>query len=138
MKRLLAVSALLLGTASVLCGQSKDTGLDWRQLTVGEKTMYVLGWIDGKTEGIWSTIRVLDPNLHRQGMKALENPRLKPLNRTVKVGELVTGLDEFYKEYKNLPISVRSAIAVVRDQLTGANITEEYLQRLRRAETQQP
>jgi hypothetical protein len=58
------------------------------------------------------------------------------LQRSVTVGQLLAGMDEFYKDYKNLNITTRTAVSLVSGQLTGENITEKHLQNVRRVEAE--
>jgi hypothetical protein len=41
------------------------------------------------------------------------------------------GLDEFFKDYRNLNIQVRTGVSLVEEQMTGVReLMEEYLQKI--------
>ncbi len=134
MKTVTAVVLLLL--ASTAAAESEFDGQEWNGWSTASKTMYLVGWIDGRAEGTWDAIAALDKKLFSKGDAALDDPRLQSLQAGVTVGQLLVGVNEFYKDYKNLNIGVRTAVSVVDEQISGKEVTEEWLQGLRQIEAQ--
>lgn len=120
--------------ASPLFGQSTFDGQSWKEWSTDRKIFYVVGYVDGRASGVWDAIEALDPKLFAKGSAALQDPRLASLERSLSVGQIIESMDQFYGDYKNLNIGIRTAVSVVSDQLAGVDVTEAKLQAIRRIE----
>lgn len=133
---LCVVFAFAVGFLLPVSAQSTYHGQDWAEWSETEKTMYIVGWVDGRADAAWKVIGALDPKLRAKGKAALDDPRLAEFQRSVTVGQMYVGMGKFYEDYKNLNITVRTALALVNEQLKGGRVTEEKLQRIRQIEAE--
>jgi len=106
---LFAVLSLLL--CLPLNAQSDFDGDFWIPRTKDAKLMYVVGFVDGRNDGINDAADAL-------GTK-IDDPRVSKLGSAITVGQLIDGLDEFYKDWRNRKVLLRDAIQYVEDEANG-------------------
>jgi hypothetical protein len=85
--------------------QSNIDGEFWTTKNKDLKLVYLLGFMDGRNEGANEAAGAL-------GTPIL-NPRLAKLASNITAGQVLDGLDDFYKDYRNARILVRDAIEYV-------------------------
>lgn len=100
-------------------GQSTFDGDFWQAKVRDLKLIYVVGFFDGRNSGVNEAARNL-------GTTVLDQ-RLKGLASRVTVGQIVDGLDEFYKDWRNRRIFIRDAIPFVIAQAEGKDDPQELL-----------
>jgi hypothetical protein len=58
--------------------------------------------------------------------KCAKDPKLAPSDFSgIPIGQLVDGVDEFYKDFRNKDIDIKYALVYVRDELKGKKSPEE-------------
>ena len=78
--------------------QSQFDGDFWIQKTTKDaKILYVVGFVDGRNHGINDAVEAL-------GTK-IDDPRISKLASEVTVGQIVDGVDEFYKDWRRTSFS---------------------------------
>jgi hypothetical protein len=92
-------------------GQSNWDGQFWTTKTRDLRLVYVSGFFDGRNEGINEAAGALGTNIY--------DPKISKLASKVTAGQIVDGLDEFYKDYRNARILVRHAIEYVMMEAEG-------------------
>jgi hypothetical protein len=85
--------------------QSNIDGEFWTTKNKDLKAVYLLGFMDGRNEGANEASAAL-------GTTILD-PRLAKLASNISVGQMLDGLDDFYKDYRNARIPVRHAFEYV-------------------------
>ncbi len=109
----LAPPLLLLCFSPSTRAQSDFDGDFWLQRTHDAKLVYVVGLVDGRSHGINDAAEAL-------GTK-VEDPRLAKLASEVTVGQIVDGVDEFYKDWRNRKVVLRHAMEYVLDEAQGTD-----------------
>ena len=116
--------------------QSRRAGYYWKGLSFGEKISYLEGILDYRGYVNWRTEIAIQTMNEVHGLvermdkekahklfgagRIIEAP-MKDLNIGGKsYGQVIDGLDEFYKDYRNLRIEVLDALTIVRLELSGA------------------
>jgi len=128
---LLGMTVVLL--ASQVRAQSDFDGNAWVGWHTDIRMMYLVGWVDGRQAGAWEAVSAVAPELRS---KWTEDPRIAKLELEVTVGQLLKGVNSFYDDYRNLTISIRSAVGIVVDEATGRmHWSEKDLVDLRRRES---
>jgi hypothetical protein len=106
---------LLAAFAPLLCitchGQSQFDGDFWVPKSKDLKILYVVGFVDGRNDGINDAAKALGTDIY--------NPKISKLASNVTVGQIVDGLDEFYKDWRNRKILLRHAMEYVQDEAQG-------------------
>jgi hypothetical protein len=103
----------------------------WKSLNVSEKSIYVLGFAEGSAiaDSNWAEIQ------RRSKTKLPNSSAIQDGDdySGVRVGQVVDGLDEFYKDFLNAQIHVRDAIYIVKERAkrTNPKMFEELTQGLR-------
>jgi len=83
------------------------------------KTVYMLGMFDGMNLGLY--LRGIDDTLSKTDRHFL-NKSVQYLNgrvENIKVGQLESGVDKFYTDYRNRSISVHDAVLIVVVSIWG-------------------
>lgn len=139
MLRILSTLLVVCTLASVetVLAQSKFAGLDWNGWSRDARTMYLVGHVDGQSEGVFDALRIIDAKrwgkVVREGVE--KDPQLKALQSNVTVGQLLAGVDKLFEDHRNLHITVRTAVSIVSDEANGdLVVTDEYLQAIRKIE----
>jgi hypothetical protein len=91
--------------------QSQFDGDFWIPSTKDAKIFYVVGFVDGRNHGINEAADALNTKL--------ADPRLSKLASEVTVGQIVDGVDEFYKGWRNRKVLLRHAMEYVMDEAQG-------------------
>lgn len=106
---------LLAGLLVFLClplhAQSDFDGDFWIPKNQAVKLSYVSGFVDGRNDGINDLAEVL-------GIK-IDDPRVSKLGSSITVGQIVDGVDEFYKDWRNRKVLLRDAMQYVGDEANG-------------------
>lgn len=127
-----------LAEKSVAAPPDRD-GKWWKTRGETEKTIYTLGLLDG----IETAKCMVDPNMHY--LAAPEDPSRfvsenakaiydvldhvdRRLFANVDLGDLIEGLNQFYKDFRNREIDVPAALFLVGLQISGGS--DEEVQRL--------
>ncbi|MGH8565666.1 MAG: hypothetical protein ACREXW_16870 [Gammaproteobacteria bacterium] len=134
------VAICFLMFSAPLAALSFYTGADWREWTTGERLMYLVGYVDGRSNGFFDTLRVMDEKRWREVIRegVAKDPRLKDLDSNVTVGQLFEGVNKLFEDYRNLHVLVRTAVSIIGQEAAGKIIlTEEYLQAIRRISAQE-
>lgn len=105
------VAVLLLLPCLPLHAQSEFDGDFWIPKTRDLKLVYVVGFVDGRSHGINDAANAL-------GVK-IDDPRLSKLASEVTAGQIVDGVDDFYKDWRNRKIVLRHAMEYVLDEAQG-------------------
>src|ERR1700722_4184936 len=105
------LATLLLLPCLPLQAQSDFDGDFWLPRTKDAKIMYVVGFIDGRNDGINDAAEAL-------GTK-VDDPRVAKLASEITVGQIVDGVDEFYKDWRNRKVLLRHAMEYVEDEAKG-------------------
>jgi hypothetical protein len=92
-------------------GQSSFDGDFWKTKSRDVKLVYVLGFVDGRNEGLNQAASALGTSI--------SDPKIAKLASNTTVGQIVDGLDEFYKDYRNGRILIRDAIEYVLMEANG-------------------
>ena len=111
LKGLLLFAALCLLLCLPLHAQSDFDGNFWIPKNQDVKIMYVVGFVDGRNDGITDAAEAL-------GTK-VDNPRVSKLGSEVTVGQVIEGVDEFYKDWRNRAVLLRDAMKYVADEAQG-------------------
>lgn len=115
----LAMLAILLFAAVHAPAQSDFDGDYWKRKTRDEKTMYLVGFVDGRNLGINEAASALQVSLSES--------RLASLNSRITVGQLLDGLDDFYRDWRNTKIRIREALEYVTMEAQGKDGTKLLL-----------
>jgi hypothetical protein len=91
--------------------QSDFDGDFWIPKNQDVKLSYVVGFVDGRNDGINEAAEAV-------GTK-IDDPRLSKLASEVTVGQIVDGVDEFYKDWRNRKVLLRDAMQYVEDEAKG-------------------
>jgi hypothetical protein len=83
----------------------------WTAKSKDLKLVYIMGFIDGRSEGTNEAAGAL-------GTTILD-PRVSKLASKITAGQMLDGLDDFYKDYRNARILVRHAIEYVAMEAEG-------------------
>ncbi len=94
-----------------LHAQSQFDGDFWIPKTEDVKMLYVVGFIDGRSHGINEAADAFNTKI--------DDPRLSKLASEVTVGQIVDGVDEFYKDWRNRKVILRHAMEYVMDEAQG-------------------
>lgn len=137
MRVAVAISFLLFAPSAA--PRSSYTGADWREWTIRDRLQYLVGYADGHSSGFFDTLRVMDEKrwskVIREGVN--KDPQFKRVGSNVTVGQLFEGVNKLFEDYRNLHVSVRSAVSIIHDEARGnIVVTEEFLQKIRRIEAQ--
>ena len=106
----------VLGFGLPAAAQSHFTGDHWRTWPPDVRVVYLSGFVDGRNQGVNEAARIFETNVL--------DPRLAPLAKTITVGQILEGLDEFYKDWRNTRILVRHAVEYVVMEAEGKDGTE--------------
>lgn len=105
----------LLVLCPLLCGvslaQSQFDGDFWIPKTKDAKILYVVGFVDGRNHGINEAADAFNTKV--------DDPRLSKLASELTVGQIVDGVDEFYKDWRNRRVVLRHAMEYVMDEAQG-------------------
>jgi hypothetical protein len=93
---LLLVTALSQLLCLPLHAQSDFDGDFWISKTHDIKITYVLGFVDGRNDGINDAAEAVGATV--------KDPRFSKLSSEVTVGQIVDGVDDFYKDWRNRKI----------------------------------
>jgi hypothetical protein len=96
--------------------RSARDGNWWRQQKPAIKTFYVIGLLDGMNTGSRIIERSMTELINRSYTEAIND-----LFMERSAGQLASGLDEFYKDYRNLSIEASDAIIVCALSSSGAD-----------------
>jgi hypothetical protein len=129
----LASSAVLLATPSFGENQPADRtdGNWWRGLAILTKGGYALGYADGssKADAVWAEgeCKTLVRAGYRAGVQKAND------YSGITVGQLVEGVDQFYKDFRNTRILATDAMMIVKMQISGVDqkVIDDSLQTLR-------
>jgi hypothetical protein len=121
------LSILVILGAAGAHGQSNLDGDFWKIKNRDLKLVYVTGFVDGRNEGLNAAAGALGTNI--------SNPKIAKLASEVTVGQIVDGLDEFYKDYRNARILMRHAIEYVLMEAQGED-GSQLLQYMRKQAAQ--
>jgi len=110
-RELLLLAPCLLLTCLSAHPQSEFDGDFWLSKSKDAKILYVVGFVDGRNHGINEAEEAL-------GTK-VEDPRLSKLASQVTVGQIVDGVDELYKDWRNRKVLLRHAMEYVVDEAQG-------------------
>jgi hypothetical protein len=91
--------------------QSDFDGDFWITKTDVVKLMYVLGFVDGRNDGINDAAEAVGTDL--------KDPRISKLASEVTVKQMVDGVDDLYKDWRNRKILLRDAMQYVEDEASG-------------------
>jgi hypothetical protein len=91
--------------------QSDFDGDFWITKNEAVKVSYVLGFIDGRNDGINDAADAL-------GTK-IDDPRVAKLASRVTLRQIVDGVDEFYKDWRNRKVLLRDTMQYVEDEANG-------------------
>jgi hypothetical protein len=125
---LFIVVTYLVGSDALAAG-SRD-GAWWKALSQADKSMYVIGFFDGQTytSEVWDVALNLsepkfDPERVRFQVKVskLANKALNDDFGNVSVGQLASGLDTIYADFRNSRIPVIDAMTVVVRSMGGTS-----------------
>jgi hypothetical protein len=133
-------------------GAKNEDGVWWNNLTANQKVVYVVGFLDGQifAEKLFDgalLIAQADPKTklwspeRARILVEAEDMTLKMLTHdlgSVSAGQMMTGLDKIYSDYRNTRIMVREAIIVVVGSMDGTSDekTTKLLERKRREASQ--
>lgn len=109
--KLPVLTALLLGLCLPLHTQSDFDGDFWKARTQDAKLTYVVGFVDGRNDGINAAAEALGTNI--------DDPRISKLGSAISVAQIVDGVDEFYKDWRNRKVLLRDAMQYVVDEANG-------------------
>lgn len=105
----------LLAFFPLLCvashAQSQFDGDFWIPKTKDAKILYVVGFVDGRNHGINEAADAFNTKV--------DDPRLSKLASEVTVGQIIDGVDEFYKDWRNRKVVLRHAMEYVMDEAQG-------------------
>jgi hypothetical protein len=91
--------------------QSDFDGDFWISKTDAIKLTYVLGFVDGRNDGIGAAAEAVGTTVN--------DPRLSKLSSEATVGQIVDGVDDFYKDWRNRKVLLRHAMQYVEDEAQG-------------------
>jgi hypothetical protein len=91
--------------------QSDFDGDFWISKTDAIKLTYVLGFVDGRSDGISAAADAVGTTI--------KDPRISKLASEVTVGQIVEGVDDFYKDWRNRKVLLRHALEYVEDEAQG-------------------
>src|SRR3974377_1941691 len=116
---LVAFCLLNSSTTAIDSGQVKN-GFWWNDLPSVAK----IAFIEGYVEGLSRADSIIEQTLRSQSQTLNEPITAKPVRSffafsRIAFGQFRTGLDEFYKDYRNQRINFNVAILYVRDQIKG-------------------
>jgi hypothetical protein len=94
-----------------LYGQTDFDGDFWLTKVQDAKTLYVFGFVDGRNDGINAAAEALGTDVY--------NPKISKLSSRVTVAQIIDGIDEFYKEWRNRKVLLRHAMQYVMDEAQG-------------------
>jgi hypothetical protein len=133
---------LVLFAVNVRAADEPRDGNWWNVQTPIHRTTYVLGLIDGADLGM--TFAVPTAKLNSAGQATPEfaaemraffaryNAAEDKYFKSVEVGQVVDGVDEFFKDFRNRSIRVVGAVHVVLKQIAGED-TETLVRFLRQS-----
>jgi hypothetical protein len=124
----IAALFLLMLAAPIARAQGSWDGNFWKTKSRDLKLVYVTGFFDGRNEGVNEAAGALGTSIH--------DPKIAKLATKVTLGQIVDGLDEFYKDYRNARILVRHAIEYVVMEAQGEDGSQ--LLQFMRKEAAQP
>jgi len=117
--------------------QSAFTGHGWREFSRDTKVVYVAGWIDGRSQGLWDTLQAIDEKRWSKGvLEGLEDDvQLRGLfsGAGITVNQLVDGVDKFYEDHRNMHIELRAVVDIVLDEISGKIVLDDEAMRRIRA-----
>jgi len=142
MKRTCVVLLVLLATGIAQGQQEKPNGFWWLNSSETFKVGFVSGYVEAINRAYQSTKwRCLGESLESK-TKWTEKEAAECVSpvaaydfTNIRFGQLVDGVDEFYKDFRNKNIHINAALDYVRDQLRGdksAKQLEEELNQYRR------
>ena len=102
---------LILYVAPGACAQSSWNGAYWKTKLRDFKVLYVVGFVDGRNDGVNQAVAAVGTTL--------SDSNIKKLDSKITVGQIVDGLDDFYGDERNSNILVRDAIDYVLLQKQG-------------------
>ncbi len=105
--------------------QSDFDGDFWIPRTQDTKLMYVIGFVDGRNDGINDLAEVLGTTI--------DDPRVSKLGSKITTGQMVDGVDEFYKDWRNRQVLLRDAMQYVEDEARGKDDSKVLLVMRQRA-----
>ncbi len=115
----LAIPLYLILGVVYAAAQSDFDGDYWKTKSSDAKLLYVVGFVDGRNLGINEAATALQTDFG--------DSRLKSLNTRITVGQLVDGLDDFYKDWRNTKIRIREALEYVTKEAQGKDGTKLLL-----------
>ena len=137
MQKFAITAALLVLSASVRTEEVRRDGNWWNGLNPTTKLAYVTGFFDGLSPGKDFAMPLIDGrNTQVSRQTTLNeitlvtkrfNARMAKYFSPVTNDQLVDGLDEFYKDFKNRSILLGSAVNVVVRQIAGEDVTSLIL-----------
>ena len=108
---LLLFATLSLFLCPPLHAQSDFDGDFWIPRTKDAKLMYVVGFVDGRNDGINDLAETLGTTI--------ADPRVSKLASEITTGQMLDGVDEFYKDWRNRKVLLRDAMQYVEDEARG-------------------
>lgn len=101
------------------------------------QVVYVAGWIDGRSQGLWDTLQAIDEKRWSKGvLEGLEDDvQLRGLfsGAGITVNQLVDGVDKFYEDHRNMHIELRAVVDIVLDEISGKIVLDDEAMRRIRA-----
>jgi hypothetical protein len=91
--------------------QSDFDGDFWITKAYAVKVSYVVGFIDGRNDGVNEAAEAVGTDIR--------DPRISKLASGVTVAQIVDGVDDFYKDWRNRRILLRHAMQYVLDEAQG-------------------
>ena len=116
--------AVLLLSACCVGQERKDFDSDgsyWREHAEGAKTQYVMGYISAMAFAQMNSGFVcmfVDPKKAEAVNFCVSTAQGFDFNN-ITVGQLVNGMDTFYKDFRNFPVPLPMAMRLVRDEIKG-------------------
>lgn len=133
------VSALSNGLSFSARASEPDSrdGFMWLDMNSSTKIGYVMGFCAGANvaSGLWDSVNDEGPVKLSAKQKRLASRASDYTG--LKFGQLVDGLDEFYRDFRNKQIQVEDAMAYVRNEIQGdtQDLLEKELTVLRKSAT---
>jgi hypothetical protein len=98
-------------------------GSDWKQFSESYKIGWIDGWVTAMSDAQFSTAALCAFQLHltleSEAGKACTTEAQSFNFEMIKYGQVLDGMDAFYKDFRNTEYPLHAAMKLVRDQING-------------------
>ncbi len=119
-----------------LMAQNEHDGFWWTSQSSTAKVFFVSGYVEGMSAASAGVKAAVSEGAAKDSVPSRSFLLREFDYSNVRAGQLVDGVDEFYKDFRNKGIEIADALLYVRDQISGESEErlKDFLNKLRQAQ----